>query len=242
MDPNLFPLKGGNIVLVTSYRLASEKKTKAALQILVYPWLQLVTYLPSMHKHQMGLFAEMPSIKFPLWYLGIREPTDEMLEMLLARNHTLLLDASQKRKFKSYLDTNLIPARFKLNREYYERFECVEAFRGGDETSLDASNILVRDEAFRERVRLLFSDRVSPGLADAEKIGQLPKTYTVVCEWDGIKDEALIFAERMRLAGVDVTLAHYHTCFHAMVHMIDDFEFSNKILEDINDYLKRNLV
>lgn len=229
-------------MVCSSLRLARENMTKPMLQVLIYPWLQLVTFMPSMFKYKFGVFANIPGRKFPLWYLGFPDANDEMLTTLRARNHTLLLDKATRAKFKSYLDPfTMIPDQYRQGRDYYESYREFISFRDEDTNSLEPNSILVRDAEFRRRVSLLFTDRISPLLADSADLGKLPRTYLVVCEWDGLKDEGLIFAQRLEMAKVNISMRFYETCFHAMVNMVDRFDLSKRILNDLNDFLQKNL-
>jgi acetyl esterase/lipase len=86
---------------------------------------------------------------------------------------------------------------------------------------------------------------VSPGLIDDEKLQIMPKTYFVVCEMDSLKDEAIIFSERLKKAGVAVEVAYYETGYHRMINATQKNIYFNRIssamVDDIVRYIHRNL-
>ena len=228
--------------MCSSLRLARENKTRPLAQVLIYPWLQLVTYMPSSFKYQFGLFAHIPARKFPLWYLGITNITDEIQQEFRTRNHTLLLDRSVRLKLRSYINPfELIPEKYRKGRDYYESYKKFVSIRD-DYQELDEDSVLIRDKNLKKRVKLLFTDRISPLFTESSDLSLLPKTYMIVCEWDSLKDEGLMFAQRLKLADVHVKVAYYETCFHAMINMMDKFNKTHEIVADLNGYLKKILL
>ena len=63
-----------------------------------------------------------------------------------------------------------------------------------------------------------------------------------VCEWDSLKDENLIFGERLKNVGVKTKIAFYETCYHGMVQMVDKYELAKKIQEDLVNYINEKIV
>lgn len=57
------------------------------------------------------------------------------------------------------------------------------------------------DEETISLMKNAFHRDVSPILADINELRGLPKAYFIICEWDTVKDEALMYAERLKLAG-----------------------------------------
>jgi acetyl esterase/lipase len=58
----------------------------------------------------------------------------------------------------------------------------------------------------------LFSPEISPGLADDLK--GLPDAYIIVGETDVLKDENLIYAERLKRAGFSIILLDFFIFFN----------------------------
>ena len=61
--------------------------------------------------------------------------------------------------------------------------------------------------------------RVSPLLA--EDLSGLPRAYVAVAGFDPLRDEGLAYAERLRQAGVPVTLRRYGGAVHPFVNAVD---------------------
>jgi acetyl esterase/lipase len=85
---------------------------------------------------------------------------------------------------------------------------------------------------------------MSPVLADDDLLRKLPKTYLVVLEWDVLRDEELAYSYRLKKNDVDIELDFHEDAFHgiyAFAYQGIEFKKSIKILENLKDYLKRNL-
>ena len=77
-----------------------------------------------------------------------------------------------------------------------------------------------------------------------EKLKLLPNTYTIVCEWDPLKDQNLAFGQRLKDVGVKSKTVYYEACSHGTVNQIgvySGFQMSNKILQDMIEYIQANL-
>jgi len=57
-----------------------------------------------------------------------------------------------------------------------------------------------------------------------------------------LKDENLIFAERLKKAGVKTKVAFYETCYHGMIQLVDRYELPKKIQEDLVNYIKEHII
>ena len=84
---------------------------------------------------------------------------------------------------------------------------------------------------------------VSPGLADSDKLVGLPKAYFIVCEMDPIKDDGLLYSERLKRAGVQVEV-NYYEGYHGIVAEIDEisgYQVARAMLDDLIKYIKANI-
>lgn len=96
---------GGNAVAVTTQRLLAEKQQLPKLQILIYPWTQLVNLrLPSATKYLgtgiLSSFSSSPS-KFVAWYLGIHCKFLS-LSISLTEQRILKVCITRLKKFKEF--------------------------------------------------------------------------------------------------------------------------------------------
>ena len=236
---------GGNAALVLTQHLINKNSTVIPkLQILVYPWVQMFSIATSsgfQYGHK-GLLTHISPGQLILSYLGYKNEnlTDERIQAIHYSNHTLLLDESTRKMFFSYTDPSLIPEVYKNNLSYYNNSRISE-YKSKLPTKLDDSNILVRDKKFAADVKKLFTLEMSPGLMNAEQLKKLPTTYTIVCEWDALKDDNLIFAGRLKKVGVKSEIAYYDTCYHGMVPVINEYTLARKISDNLIKFISENI-
>ena len=234
-------------------KLLEEKKTQPKLQVLIYPWVQMVNYkLPSFKRYTNYSFLSNMGLEFGKvvsWYLGISEKSVEYSEFTKSLENNdlfnLIEDKELLKKYKSYFDTSKIPDRYKIEKSsFYEDYEKSKDLIFPS-NKLDSSNILLKDSNLNQLAKKLFSREVSPLLADKKYLIGLPKAYFVVFEWDELKDEGLLYAERLKEANVDVTVAFYENAFHGMASLTEKligFEFARKIQTDLIEFLKGELM
>lgn len=163
-------------------------------QALIYPVLQALDFsTPSYQQNQDVPILYRPiMVRFWLQYLG----ADPSLEpLLLANNHSSLdqpdIGAHVRSKFNW---TALLPV------EHQKHFRPVVRETG--------SPGVVR------QVPALVDVRAAPLLAEQGVLGRTPKAYVLTCEFDVLRDDGLMYARRLRDAGVAVTTDHYGDGFH----------------------------
>jgi acetyl esterase/lipase len=242
---------GGNVVAVVTQKLLAEKQKQPKIQVLIYPWTQMVNFrLPSFNMYKNSSFLHGMGLDFRKvvsWYLGIYE-TDpnylEFLESIENHQHFLLVnDEELLKKYKSYLDPKKIPDQYKLGKSYYKDYQ------PSDEavyptSKLEKTSVILRDSNINTRVKKLFNQDASPLLADKKDLIGLPKAYFIIFEWDELKDEALLYAERLKEANVNVKVAFVEKAFHGMIGLTDKlfgFELARKVQKDLIEFLKLNL-
>ena len=184
------------------------------------------------------------------WYLGKHEfnmdsiDYMELVDQLEQNNHLHLIEKEELFVLtNSYLDVNKIPIMYKNGKNYYEIHNLANKSMHNKE-KLNKLNILTRDPNINSLARLLFSRDVSPLLAKDELLVGLPKTYFIIVEFDELKDEGILYAERLKEANVDVKVAFYEKAFHGIVnhiHSIVGYKIAVQIQNDLIDFLKENL-
>ena len=235
---------GGNAVAVITQRLLQEKLPQPKLQLLIYPWTQMFNNrLPSVqHNLRSGLLSTSVSIqKMSLYYMGLQHVSNEMESILISNNNTALLtDKELKAKIKSYLDVEQIPQKYKTGRKYYNNRKDSMMYV----EKLDEDNILRKNKNLANAMKKLYDPNVSPLFADSERLVGLPKAHFVIFEWDTLKDEGLLYAERLRKAGVQVDIAFYENAFHGIVTFVHErlgYKVARDLQRDLVKYLKSNL-
>lgn len=90
-----------------------------------------------------------------------------------------------------------------------------------------------------------FADpRASPLLVPDSALHSLPKTYILTCEYDVLRDDGIMYATRLRAAGVQVTHEHYDSGFHGAMMFNEwptDFEIAHRMEDNYINWLKENL-
>jgi acetyl esterase/lipase len=234
------------VVAVLTQRLLEEKLQLPKIQALIYPWTQMFNnHLPSMIEYgKSGLLSTTVSLqKMAAMYLGVIDETDEVEKALVSNNHTALLtDKNLKARIKSYLDVAQIPDKYKKGRKYYASYDTRKQFMYPEQ--LDADNILVTDKDLAGVLKKLYDPKVSPLFADDAKLVGLPRAYFAILEWDSLKDEGLLYAERLRKNNVPVHVEFYEDAFHAIInfpHAGAGFQKARDIRDNMITYLQSNL-
>lgn len=236
---------GGNAVAVMTQKLQTENIKMPKLQVLIYPWMQMFNnQMPSYRRYRHSSFIDLEIPKFISWYLaGYNSRSNQIKEIFANNSHTLLIkDKQLLEKFKSYTSTSLIPSKYKVGRKYYEAYEIMrgEVFP----KSIDSSSLLKTDKKLASLLSKAFTVEVSPGLAEPEKLKKLPKAIFVLCEADPVKDEGIIYSERLRRAGVPVDVQFYENCFHGCASITEDaagFKIARVMLDDLVENIRKNL-
>ena len=76
--------------------------------------------------------------------------------------------------------------------------------------------------------------------ARAQNLAGLPPAYVSTCEFDPLRDEGLIYAQRLLAAGVSTELHHYRGTFHGS-GLVRDAAISRRMASDRMDALRRAL-
>lgn len=165
-------------------------RVKFAAQALIYPVLQALDFhTPSYQQNQAVPILYRPLMaQFWLEYLGAAAL---LAPQLLANNHSSALDAK--------LDwTRLLPP---ARRKHYQ--PVLRAAPGSPQHLLD-------------QVPQLLDVRAAPLLADEAVLRRTPRrAYVLTCEFDVLRDDGLMYGQRLQDAGVDVTSDHMEDGFHA---------------------------
>jgi acetyl esterase/lipase len=228
-------------VAVCAQELAREKKHSPKLQALIYPWVQMYDHkLPSMIEYRKKhSITTLTPLNLTLCYLGRLNPKKAMIECLKNNEHMLLLDEQTRLKYESFINPQLIPDEYKKDRAYYETYRNSHANRVAK--TLKPNSVLNTDLEFRKEILNLFNKKVSPLLADDEDLKDLPPAYFQLLEWDMLKDEGLIYSERLRLNGCKVHVELFEKAFHGIAPSLDytmGFEAARHMFNNMVDKLK----
>lgn len=84
-------------------------------------------------------------------------------------------------------------------------------------------------------------DAADPRFAPLETpdLSGLPPTLLIVAGYDPLRDEGLAYGERLRQAGVEVTVSNYEGMLHGFVTMADVVDKGMEAIDEISDALRK---
>ena len=234
--------KGGHAAALNTQRLIKDYKDQniPKAQGLLYPLLQnynhrlpsRIYYTPLKNKDNDTIDDQ----ETLYWVMGITNFTREMTDALKMNLNTLLVkDSNYKNKIESYLNLSYIDEKYKKDRDYYNQVDPMYP------SKLDPNSVLNKDAFLANKLLELSGTEHSPGLADDSVIKTLPLTYLIVCEVDMLKDENLIFAERLRKNNVQVKLRYYEHAYHGMISYFELFDVAREMYSDFVKFLKEDI-
>ncbi|VDL69250.1 unnamed protein product [Nippostrongylus brasiliensis] len=106
------------------------------------------------------------------------------------------------------------------------------------------SHMNYRNETLSEREAVVYSLEaqrlLAPFITDPyfsplmqEDLSDLPPAFVMTCEFDVLRDEGLMYAERLKAAGVRTDARNYENGFHAMLNFHHEIEEAADSLNDI---------
>ncbi|KAJ8270355.1 hypothetical protein GJAV_G00113460 [Gymnothorax javanicus] len=216
---------GGNLAAAVTQQVAMDSSisVKFKVQSLVYPVLQALDFnTPSYQRNQnMPIFFQSTMVWLWLNYINADY---SLVHSLIINNHTAL-DVKQVDQFRSKVSwQSLLPT------EFTEGYELVVPDHGLPQIV--------------EEVPGLLDVRAAPLLADREVLSQTPKAYILTCEHDVLRDDGLMYAQRLEKAGVVVTSDYYKDGFHGCMTIslgFISFSVGNRTLTNYIAWLDQNL-
>ena len=178
------------------------------------------------------------------WYLGIRD-YETFRQVVSSHSHVALLDVEERSHINSCLNVERIPSQYKSTQTYYAELVSSEMSKylqqNDDAIQLEESHVLRKDTKLADAVRRVFSADISPLFARQEDLVDLPSAYMIVLEWDPLKDEGFLYAERLKEAGVPVHVAFYEKAFHGSALLTSSLAVARQMQADLVDYIKVNI-
>ncbi|XP_073441671.1 arylacetamide deacetylase-like 4 [Dendrobates tinctorius] len=89
-----------------------------------------------------------------------------------------------------------------------------------------------------EKVKIAFDLPCSPLFSDDGVIRQLPQAYIVTCEFDVLRDDGILYKNRLKDNGVPVTWYHVKDGFHGIVNLFHDVVSGKLALDNVITYIK----
>uniref|UniRef100_A0A8D0DKR3 Alpha/beta hydrolase fold-3 domain-containing protein n=1 Tax=Salvator merianae TaxID=96440 RepID=A0A8D0DKR3_SALMN len=211
---------GGNLAAAVCQTLVSKQGLpEVRAQILIYPVLQAVDFdLPSYQQNRAVplLFRE----RLVFYVLQYVKGDASLLHEVLRGLHVPM---NLKLHFRKWLSADHIPKEFKAR---------------GYKPAVPISC----DEEVYEAVKGLCDPECSPLIAEDAVVCRLPEACIVTCEYDVLRDEALLYKKRLEDNGIRVTWHHVAHGFHGIVSFFDKgffhFPSGKKAMDEIVKFIK----
>ncbi|XP_035277236.1 arylacetamide deacetylase-like isoform X1 [Anguilla anguilla] len=228
---------GGNLAAAVAQKLQQEPGQQVALkaQALLYPVLQALDLnTPSYRQNQdMPILPRTLMVRFWSEYFT----SDKTLfHAMMTNSHNRPEDAHLL-KFVNW--SSHLPESFR-GAYRYSAPEAAAAAGAAAEVPVSAPTGADPSGPFRA----VADPRASPLLAQDGGLRLLPKAYILTCEYDVLRDDGVMYATRLRGAGVNVTHRHYAAGFHgALMFTVwpADFQIAHRMTEDYVSWLRENL-
>jgi len=185
---------GGNLAAAIALKLRDERfRPQPKLQLLFYPVLQGIDFqLPSMMQNRVGPRLTAGSMCFFVaMYL---EGSAKNKDVYCNNSH---VDTSVLQRYsQTFLNTESLPAKYRQNyiRPLLQPFD---------------------QQLWNQLKDKLLNPYFSPLVA--ETVSGLPEAFVLTIENDPLRDEALLYVQRLTKAGVKVTHRH-HQGYHGDLH------------------------
>ncbi|XP_033748456.1 neutral cholesterol ester hydrolase 1-like [Pecten maximus] len=215
---------GGHLTAAVALRL----KKKIKIQIPIYPCLQLFDMkTPSYIENKNYIPGMLNDVSMLTYWLNYGNISYDHLEKILTNQHTS--PALKKSKYAKYIGKQWLMKEHIRNQDLYNADQPTDF---GDEELSASLEKTILDPYF------------SPLMVDDKENTDLPFTYVLTAGYDVLRDDGLIYYQRLKQAGVKVRLAHYPEGFHGMIFFFKGpmpFQVGIRAMDDLVDFLKANL-
>ncbi|KAL3124690.1 hypothetical protein niasHT_001527 [Heterodera trifolii] len=254
IDPTKIALMGdsagANLCAVICQRyLKARKGPTIRCQILVYPLIHMLNFRSPSYRHfyqsypGTGLLNPNLLIRWCLMYLGI-DPSQRNIRKI-AQNRHLSKQISEDEELMALIDERNLPPGMPGEEE---RMCGVEGEEKGRETQRNgrSKHNKIKEEALPEDDEL--SKKMAPFLTNPDICPLVGKNLEGLCPAmictagvDILRDEGILYAQRLRQFGVAVEWKHYEYAYHGILNMCKSRQ-RLRILTDISEYLQRTLI
>jgi acetyl esterase/lipase len=204
---------GGNLATVTARRMKAYRALpKLKGQVLLYPLVQYIDLqLPSYDsfaEYADTSFADPSSIaRTLLFYAGVHAD-DKKVQGLLGNAHSTshMLRAIEQHR---------LPLEFNATVPLHV-------------TKMDHH---VNHDLHAEVGMFVGNPDVSPLVSD--DLHDLPRTLLATTDYDILRDEGYLYAQRLRDSGVPVDYVHYEGGFHAMINLQEELPLAQQMIREV---------
>jgi len=212
---------GGNLAAAVSLKLRDIGNFwRPSLQALIVPALQALDFkTPSYQQDATSAYMTSQQVaSYWLWYA--RGMDGHKYAHVLAENGHVSASAKMS-VISHYVDHNLIPPKY-ISKNYMPN-----VWKSGNE------------ELWKE-LEPVFVDPYFAPLMAADLRG-LPATYIATAEHDVLRDDGILYAHRLSVAGVEVQHKHYEHSYHDLFRNRKHNQQSNTCFDDLVSFLSNRL-
>ncbi|NXR05713.1 AAAD deacetylase, partial [Semnornis frantzii] len=226
VDPNRVCVAGdsagGNLAAAVAQQLPEDPEvtTQLKAQALIYPALQtLDLHSPSYEENKDDPLLSRPlMVRFWSEYFT----TDASLREAMDSNRHV--PASSGHLFQLVNWSSLLPAQMSEGHLY------AKPTSGSPELARKYPGFL--------------DVRAAPLLAAEARLRRLPLTYILTCGHDVLRDDGVMYAARLRAAGVPLTHRHFEEAFHGALFFVSglsELAVGRRLLNSYTEWLDENL-
>jgi acetyl esterase/lipase len=202
---------GGNMAASLSLQLRDEKfEPMPKYQVLVYPHLQSVDYQTPSYQENDLIISSWDMVQF---FMALVNGTQDSLDLIVKGLH---VSSKTRERFQKYINHDLIPKMY-VSKNYKN------------------PSYPKNHESFSQMLETAAIDPYkSPLLADS--LNGIPDVYILSCQHDPLRDDSILYVERLKKEGVKYHHAHYDECFHGV------FSYSiDKYVRETMEFLREKL-
>ncbi|KAJ3591412.1 hypothetical protein NHX12_009357, partial [Muraenolepis orangiensis] len=218
---------GGNLAAAVAQQLQQdpEQRVQLKVQALLYPVLQALDLnTPSYQQNRdMPLLPRTLMVRFWSEYFT----GDKALFRAMMSNTHNGPESAQLLQFVDW--SAYLPASYRAKYNYSR--PAVGGGGGGLSRGVEGA-VAVPDGTAS---RAIGDPRASPLLVPDATLRSLPTAYVLTCEYDVLRDDGVMYARRLRDAGVAVTHEHYRGGFHgALMFTVwpTDFQIARRMTDN----------
>ena len=188
---------GGNLAASVALRL----RYKIAIQFLIVPVLQMFDFQTSSFIENSKYFYDSVNSPETLVYVTNYFGLKPAFHIDLLRNNHTSIDLKRSEIATRVDQKTWMRTEYVRNPDLIKNESELSTALGNNELSLSIENIVT-------------DPYVAPLLANDTMLRNLPEAYIITCGYDVIRDDGIMYTERLRNAGTVATLRHYPTGFH----------------------------
>jgi len=227
---------GGNLAAALCLKLRNENRSSQKedvvplpkLQALIYPALQAVDFKTPSFQSYDPLLSTTATAAYYTTYLTGSEDGYELLHSNAHQNIPKIRQAANRFVKHALIPHHLIPSSY-----------VAPQVNDDDSTAAPPPDL---PPSLAAKIDVLSSDAYfSPLLA--EDLTELPAAYVIACEYDVLRDDAILYGRRLAAAGVKTETRMEKGAWHAITFRLnmDLMKRGNQITADMLKYIEDNV-